>query len=150
MAAKKNFYPALIILLLGSFGGFSVWAAMRAAEAKPQVTDADYYSKGLRYTSTLLEKKAAAVLGWTVSTELKGRTLLFHLSDKQGQPVSAAKGSLSLYLPTDSSSVSLPLHEVGPGIYQLQLSVGMAGEMSARLEFEYNGALLNRQLLLNL
>ena len=63
---------------------------MRAAEAKPQVTDADYYSKGLRYTSTLLEKKAAAVLGWTVSTELKGRTLLFHLSDKQGQPVSAA------------------------------------------------------------
>lgn len=150
MGVKNNIYPALILLLLGSFLCFSVWAAMRAAVAKPQVTDSDYYSKGLKYTSTLLEKQAAAVLGWTVSTELKGRSLLFHLNDKQGRPVSAAKGSLSLYLPTDSSSVSLPLHELDPGIYQLQLSSGMAGEMSARLEFEHDGALLSRQLLLNL
>jgi hypothetical protein len=57
---------------------------------------------------------------------------------------------LYLYLPADAASVSLPLQEVAPGIYQLHLTNGMTGEMSARLEFERDGALLNRRLLLNL
>jgi nitrogen fixation protein FixH len=150
MFAKKNIYTGLIILLLAGFLCFSVWAALQAAAAKPQVTDADYYSKGLKYTSTLLERQAAVVLGWTVATELQGRTLLFRLSDKQGQPVSAARGALFLYLPADASSVSLPLQEIDPGIYQLHLTADMTGEMNARLEFERDGARINRQLLLNL
>ena len=70
MSAKKNFYPLLILLLLGSFLCFSTWSAMRAVDAGPEVTDADYYSKGLKYSSTILEKRAAAVLGWKVSTQL--------------------------------------------------------------------------------
>ena len=55
MATKKNSYPLLILLLIGSFLCFSVWSAMRAIDAGPEVTDADYYSKGLRYNSTLLD-----------------------------------------------------------------------------------------------
>ncbi|MBW2689646.1 MAG: FixH family protein [Deltaproteobacteria bacterium] len=150
MAAKKNFYPLLILLLLGSFIFFSVWSGMRAVNLGPQVTDPDYYSKGLKYSSTLVEKRAAMVLGWTVSTRLVGRTLQFSLSDKQGQPVRAAKGALFMYLPESESSIRFPLQEVDAGLYQLNLTTNMTGEMTARLEFERDGARLNRQLLLNL
>ena len=103
MAAKKNFYPILILLLIGSFLCFSLWSAMRAANMGPQVSDADYYSKGLRYSSTMVEKRAATVLGWKVSTRLIGRTLEFRLDDKEGRPVKSAKGVLFLYLPDKAS-----------------------------------------------
>jgi nitrogen fixation protein FixH len=150
MAAKKNPYPLFILLLLGSFLCFSIWAAMRAAESGPQVTDADYYSKGLKYTSTLLERKAAITLGWKVSTQLVGRDLQFHLNDRDGQPVRSAKGVLFLYRQEAASSIQFPLQEVDLGVYQLSLTDSMTGEMSARVEFEHNGARLSRQLLLNL
>lgn len=150
IALKKNFYPLLILLLLGSFLCFSFWSAMRAVNLGPQVSDADYYSKGLKYSSTLVEKRAAVVLGWAVSTRLVGRTLEFHLSDKLGQPVRAAKGALFLYLPEHTASIRFPLQEIDSGIYHLNLTAVMTGEMTARLEFERGGARLNRQLLLNL
>ncbi len=150
MAAKKNFYPILLLLLIGSFLCFSVWSAMRAANMGPQVTDADYYSKGLRYSSTMIEKRAATVLGWKVSTQLIGRTLEFHLVDKKGRPVKSAQGGLFLYLPDKTSSIRFPLQETAAGVYQLNLTSSMTGEMNARLEFEHDGARLNRQLLLNL
>lgn len=150
MTAKKNLYPALIVLLLVSFLGFSAWSALRAAAAKPQVTDADYYSKGLKYTSTLLEKQAAVALGWTVTTRMEGRTVEFHLSDKQGRPVAAAQGALFLHLAETPASTSFPLEEIAPGTYRLQLTADMTGEMNARLEFARDGARLNRQILLNL
>lgn len=150
MTAKKNFYPFLILLLISSFLCFSVWSAMRAADLGPQVTDADYYSKGLRYSSTMVEKRAATVLGWKVSTQLIGRTLEFHLEDKDGRPVKSARGVLFLYLPDKASSKRFPLQEIAAGIYQLDLISSMTGEMNARLEFELEGARLNRQLLLNL
>jgi nitrogen fixation protein FixH len=149
MTVKKNIYPILILLLLGSFLGFSTWSAMRAAKAKPQVTDADYYSKGLKYTSTLLEKQTAAALGWTVTTEMDGPIVQFHLSDKSGQPVEAATGILYLYLATPQSHISVPLEEIAPGIYQLHLTDNMTGEMNARLEFARDGARMNRRVLLN-
>lgn len=147
---KKNLYPAFIALLLGSFICFLAWSAMRASDSGPQITDRDYYSKGLRYTSTLLEEKAATALGWQVSTQLSGRILQFHLSDKQGEPVRAAKGVITLYIKEEKSSVPFPLQEIDAGIYQLNLNDRMTGELSARLEFELDGARMNRQLLLNL
>ena len=150
MTAKKNIYPTLILLLIGSFLCFSVWSAMRAADLGPQVTDTDYYSKGLRYSSTVVEKRAASVLGWKVTTQLIGRTLEFHLDDKEGQPVRSAEGVLSLYLSEQASSIRFNLQEIAPGVYKLDLTPSMKGEMTARLEFESNGARLNRQLLLNL
>lgn len=150
MLIKTFLYPLLILLLLGSFLGFSIWSAMRAVESGPEVTDADYYSKGLKYTSTLVEKRAAITRGWTVSTLLTGRTLQFHLSDKRGLPVRSAQGAIFLYLPETASSTKFPLQEVNPGVYQINLTTGMTGEMNARLEFAYDGALMNRQLLLNL
>ena len=147
---KTNLYPAFILLMIASFVGFLAWSAMRASDSGPQVTDADYYSKGLRYTSTVLEKRAAAVLGWRVDTQLSGRTLRLHLSDKEGQPVSSAKGVIAIYMRNRGETISFPLQEVSAGIYQMHLTDSMTGEMTARVEFERDGARLNRQLLLNL
>ncbi len=150
MKTKNNLYPYLILLLLGSFLCFSVWAALRAADSGPQVTDADYYSKGLRYNATLVEKRAASVLGWKVATRLVGRSLEFHLSDKEGRPVESAQGTLLVYLTEERSNQVFPLQEIGSGVYQMNLSDRMTGETNARLEFEKDGARLSRQLLLNL
>lgn len=150
MTDKKNIYPFLILLLLGSFLCFSVWSAKRAVDSGPEVTDTDYYSKGLKYSSTVLEKRAAAVLGWDVSTQLVDRTLEFRLSDKDGQPVRSAKGVIFLYLEGSATSRRLPLQEVSAGTYILNLTANMKGSINARLDFEYDGARLNRLLLLNL
>ena len=147
---RTNLYPIFILLMIGSFIGFLAWSAMRASDSGPQVTDADYYSKGLRYTSTVLEKRAAAVLGWRVDTQLSGRTLRLHLSDKEGQPVSSAKGVIAIYMRNRGKTISFPLQEVSAGTYQMHLTDSMTGEMTARVEFERDGARLNRQLLLNL
>ena len=150
MATHRNFYPVFIVCAIISFLCFLGWSAMRAADSGPEVTDADYYSKGLRYTSTLLEKKAAETLGWTISTELTGHALIFTLKDKHGQPVKQASGVLDLFLSDKGKSVSYPLQEVAEGVYLLNLQDSMTGEISARLEFRHNGARLSRQLLLNL
>ena len=147
---KTNLYPIFILLMIGSFIGFLTWSAMRASDSGPQVTDADYYSKGLRYTSTVLEKRAAAVLGWRVDTQLSGRTLRLHLSDKEGQPVSSAKGVIAIYMRNLGETISFPLQEVSGGTYQIHLTDSMTGEMTAQVEFERDGVRLNRQLLLNL
>lgn len=150
MSTKKNSSPFFIILLIGCFLAFSAWSAMRAIDEGPEVTDADYYSKGLRYSSTLLEKKAAEVLGWEVKTRQVERTLEFRLIDKDGKPVEKARGEIFLYLKGANSNKQLPLQETSPGIYTFNLNAEMRGEMNARLEFEQNGARINRHLLLNL
>ena len=149
-SAKKNYYPALIILLLAGFLSFLGWSAMRAADSDPQVTDADYYSKGLKYSSTLLEKQAAQALGWKISSRLERRTLRFHLNDSRKQPVKGAHGTLSLFLPDTSERVTLPLHEDNDGSYLVKLPDSLLGEVGARVEFEHRGARIGRQLLLNL
>lgn len=150
MTTQKNLYPYFIFLAIISFIVFLAWSAMRASESGPEVTDADYYSKGLRYTSTILEKKAATSLGWTITTELSNRTLSITLTDKSGTPVQAANGLILFFLPETSERVRFPLEETNPGRYQFNLMSNLKGELSARIEFEREGARINRQLLLNL
>ncbi|MDH3998780.1 MAG: FixH family protein [Desulfuromonadales bacterium] len=146
----KNIYPALILLLLGSFLAFSVWSALRAANYGPRVSDADYYSKGLKYSSTQLEKRAAVSLGWRLLMQQQEQTLNFRLADKHGAPVTKATAALYLYLPGNESQIDLALTETSPGDYQLTLEKELSGQISARLEFEHDGARLSRQLLLSL
>ncbi len=150
MSKNKNFYPAFILFTIGGFICFLAWSALQAANSGPKVTDADYYSKGLRYTSTLLEKKAAEALGWEVSTHLEDHTLQFQLQNKEKQPVTSAKGTITFYQRGASAKFALPLEEVGEGIYQLELTSELTGTINAHLEFERDGARLKRQLLLNL
>ena len=89
-------------------------------------------------------------VGWRVDAHLSGRTLRLQVSDKQGKPISSAKGIVSIYMRNRGETISFPLREVSAGTYQLQLTDSMTGEMTARVEFERDGARLNRQLLLSL
>jgi nitrogen fixation protein FixH len=148
-AKKRNIYPPLILLLLGAFLLFSTWSAFQAAGLGSEVTDAEYYSKGLKYNTTMVEKRAAIVLGWNLSTRLEGRTLEFSLTDRDGGVVDRATGFIYLAIPDAAENINLPLKEIAAGLYQVTLSKDFSGAIQARLEFELDGARLNRQLLLN-
>jgi nitrogen fixation protein FixH len=145
----KHFYPAMIILLLGTFLVFSGWSAYRAATRSSQITDRDYYSKGLKFNATLVEKRAASVLGWQLRSELLAHTLHIRLLDGQGLPVSGAVGKLVFHQPQEKSSRFLRLHEAAPGAYLAELPGDLKGGIPIRIDFERSGARVNRQLLLN-
>jgi nitrogen fixation protein FixH len=148
MNSSKNI-PWFLVLIGSGFLLLMAWSIFLAGQRTSAVIDRDYYSHGLRYNETLLERQAAAALGWRLSTELKGRTLIVHLVDKLGRPVSSARGALYLSKASDPSGEVLMLQEIAPGLYQTHLATGISGEINARLEFRRDGALLNRQLLLN-
>jgi nitrogen fixation protein FixH len=147
---KKNMYPPLILLLIGGFLIFSLWSALQATGLGSKVTDADYYSKGLKYNTTQVEKRAAEVLGWSLETKLIGRNLEFRLTDQEGGDVDRATGTLYLAIPGTAENIHLPMQEVSSGYYQVNLGDNINGTIQARLELERDGARLNRQLLLNL
>lgn len=147
---KKIIAPFIITGMIGGFILFLVWAALQAKNFGPRITDPDYYSKGLRYNTTLVEKRAASVLGWTLQSAITDNRLEINLRDKDQQPVPNAVGLLFLYLHNDAKSLPTPLQELAPGVYIGPLPPGFQGELRARVEFNVNGARLNRDLLLNL
>ncbi|MHB8809680.1 MAG: FixH family protein [Desulfobulbaceae bacterium] len=146
---KTNWYPTMIGLLVSGFLIFLAWSAFQAAGPGSRVTDADYYSKGLKYNTTRVEKRAAEVLGWNLETRLDGRILEFRLADRKSGKVDRAIGTLYLAIP-GAEDIRLPLQEAAPGQYRVNLGEGISGAIQARLELERNGARLSRQLLLNL
>ncbi|PLX96217.1 MAG: hypothetical protein C0619_00035 [Desulfuromonas sp.] len=148
--SDKNFYKPLILLLLFAFLIFSGWSAWQASSRGSEVTDRDYYSKGLKYNSTIVEKRAAEVLGWTLSSEINDQTLRFSLNDKDNQAVSGARGIIYLFPPKNPKGLQYHLSESSPGTYTFPVPQEYQGTLRARLTFERNGAKLNRQLQLNL
>lgn len=149
-ATKKKLYPAMIILLIGGFLLFSGWAALRAKGLGSRVADAEYYSKGLRYNTSQVEKRAAEVLGWNLASQLQGRDLEFRLSDRSGGGVTRATGTLYLAIPGAAENLHLPVQELASGNYRVKLADNLTGSIPARLELVREGVRLNRQLLLNL
>ncbi len=147
---KTNIYPTFILLLLGSFLIFLAWSGLQAGGAGSKVTDRDYYSKGLKYNTTMVEKRAAEVLGWNLETRLTEHLLEFHLTDQEGNGVDRAMGTIYLAIPETAENIQLPLEEIASGHYQVDFGNNINGTIQARLELEREGARLNRQLLLNL
>ena len=146
----KNFYPTMIICLLGIFILFSIWSAFQASTQGTQVTDRDYYSKGLKYNSTMVEKRAATSLGWDIKTVLNKHLLSIQLTDGSKTPVENANGVLHLNSRPDTDLLKIVLSEQPPGQYSAKLPTHLQGELTVRVEFEHEGARLNRQLLINL
>lgn len=147
---RRNIYPYFIVLLLGTFLVFLFWSGNRAATRGSRITDPDYYSKGLKYNTTLVEKKAASVLGWQLHSNLQDYHLRVTLLDSDHQPVTGAHGILLLHDAKHNRSESHTLQESSAGLYQLLLPTQLSGQLQARIEFECDGARLNRQLLISL
>lgn len=146
----KNFYPTMIICLLGTFVLFLIWSAFQASTQGTQVTDLDYYSKGLKYNSTQVEKRAAASLGWKLQTELLHGQLQIRLQDGNDQAVRGANGQLTLYSRPGVDLLRLQLSEIEAGHYQTDFPAELKGEVTLRIDFERDGARINRQLLITI
>lgn len=147
---RKNRSPLIIMLLIGSFIVFLGWSARQAATRGSDITDRDYYSKGLKYNSTLIEKNAASALGWQVDVALQEQSLDIFLRDRQNQPVTSGEATLYLYQTSTSAPLELRLAEVRPGTYRLVLPGNLSGEIRGRLDIHREGARINRNLLLSL
>lgn len=141
--------PWIIALMIAGFIVFLLWSAFQASHRGSEIIDRDYYSKGLKYNTTLLEKQAASVLGWAVSFALDQHTLAVRLVDQQRQPVTGGAATLFLYQAKAEAPLAIPLTETQPGTYQSSLPGQLSGELRARLDFHRQGARINRQLLLN-
>ena len=142
------FWPSAIVLLIFFFLSLTAWSIHRATIGVSSVTNPRYYSHGLKYNQTLVEKEAATALGWNLETSLDGRTLLFHLSDSSGQAVSGAQGGITLFDAERQSNHAL--RETAPGIYVTEIPVDPGTHVSARIDLRRRGASLSRALLLNL
>ncbi len=145
----NNPYVLLILLLLGSFVFFSLWSARQAATRGSRISDPAYYSKGLKYNHTQVEKRAAASRGWQLKTEVVKNQLCFRLFNKQHQSISRASGELTLFLGEKDQVLRLPTTETEPGTYLVKLPAGISGSVQARIEFNQQGVTLSRQLLVN-
>lgn len=142
-------YRLLIALLLGAFLLFSGWAAYRAVVMKSSVADADYYTKGLRYSVARAEAQAASDLGWQLATDLKQRQLILRLSDRNQLLVANAAGTC-IRLSPPAGLATIPLQEDPAGIYTLTLPLEWRGETLLLVDFSHEGAHFSRRLLLNL
>jgi nitrogen fixation protein FixH len=147
---RSRHIPWLIVLLGVGFTAFTAWSFYRAAVGTSTVTDADYYSHGLRYNQTLLEQRAADSLGWQVAVSRQGNALIATLGDGNRQPVNAAWGMLTIFRADRPQPQRLPLQESSPGRYQTMLPPELTGELAAEVAFERAGARLQRRLLLAL
>ena len=145
---KKNIYPPMIFLLIGGFLIFSAWSAFQAAEFGSTVTDADYYSKGLKYNRTRIEAQAAEAMGWRVSSSLEKHQLTVTLNTDDNQPISGCLGEVVVF--NNEQRFSLPLQENSPGDYTAEIPVDLAGSLTGDLLLQRDGARINRRLLINL
>jgi nitrogen fixation protein FixH len=137
----------LIFALMAGFVLMSTWSFYRAAKGTSAVTDRDYYSHGLRYNQTLLERQAAASLGWQVVTQLDGRILTIRLHDRDQRGVTGATGTLTLLGAGPLSNQEFVLREIAAGSYQTELPVALHGQLSAEMAFHRDGARLSKRLL---
>ena len=143
-----NRWPHLLLILGLLFLGVTGWSVYRSATGGSAVTDRHYYSHGLRYNDSLLEKKAAESLGWQVTVSLQNGFLASRLTGKDGQPV--VGGDARLVIPArNRSSITLLLTEDAAGRYGVNLPGELQGEIQAVLTFSRSGATLRRPLLLN-
>lgn len=142
--------PWLIILLGIGFLALTGWSIYLAARGASAVTDADYYSHGLRYNQTLLEQKAAVSLGWDAAPEIHDRRVTIQLRDRDQRGVAGAHGTLAILKSGKPQDRILAFTEIGPGIYQAEFPAGTQGEQPVEVTFQRDGASLSKRLLFSL
>jgi len=144
---KRTPVPWSIIILGIFFAALMGWSILKAARDSSSVIDSDYYRHGLRFNQTLLERQAAASLGWETRVSLDDSTLNVRLSDRDLKPVAGAHGELLLRACGNVTSRTLPLREQKPGHYTTELPSSVTGECTADVFFDRSGAHLQKRLL---
>ena len=145
----RNIWSLLLLLLALLFIGVTGWSIYRAGTQVSGVTDANYYSHGLKYNNTRVEQQAAESLGWSLNTTLEERRLQVRLQDRDGKAVAGASGDVTLYQVRSGNPTILSLVELSPGLYTTRLPSELRGEITARLHMVRDGAQLSRSLMFN-
>jgi nitrogen fixation protein FixH len=147
---KLKQIPWLPLLIGGGFCVLMLWSIFLASQRTSAVIDRDYYSHGLRYNESLLERQAAATIGWTTSTRLLGRTLITEVRDRDHEPVTRAHGTLKLLESAGKPTRQFVLDEIEPGSFQVELPADLHGEQPVEIQFDLAGARLSKRLLVTL
>jgi nitrogen fixation protein FixH len=149
-AARTTHWPKIIIGLILFFLLLTGWSVYRAAKGVSEVTNPRYYSHGLKYNDTLIEREAAEGLGWQVGISLTDGRMEVRLTGRDGHPVAKAQAEVALYRADAKEQSLLHLAEESDGLYVATLPEDLSGSLSARLQINRMGAGLSRSLLLNL
>ena len=143
---RPGWWPLPFLLLL--FLGITAWSVYRAAVGVSAVTDPQYYSHGLRYEDTVLERRNAAAQGWIMKARLDGDELTIRLGDGKGTPVSGAV--CEILLRPGGHPRRLGLVERTAGRYTVHLPPPReASPVQASLDCRLAGAAVHRTLLIN-
>lgn len=148
MKKTRKPIPFYLVALLVIFLAFLAWSARQAITDGARITDRDYYSKGLRYNTSEVERRAAASLGWRITPQLAAHTLSLTVSDREQRPVVNADVELTLMLTGHQQTI--PLEEQAAGRYRVVLPEQLRGEIHALYVVQLEGTRLERNLLINL
>ncbi|BCR03414.1 hypothetical protein DESUT3_04830 [Desulfuromonas versatilis] len=148
--SRRNPWPLWLLLLGAFFLTLTAWSVYRASTRGSAVTDPGYYSHGLRFNDSLLERQAAEGLGWSVATAVQDGWIRVRLSGRDGLPVAGGAGEVVIFRVRTGSETRLVLHELSPGEYGAPLPGGLRGEFPAEMSLGRDGARVSRRLQLNL
>ena len=139
---SKKWLGILIGMILAGISGSLVLISI-TFKNKPNLVDKDYYEKGRRLESTILQQmEARQALGWDMQLQipstLVGETITYLLGssgtyrfsvlDKTGSGLTGAQVMLFAYRPSDSKAdIAVKMSEVSAGNYQAQLNLPLQG-----------------------
>lgn len=118
-----------------------------AVTTSPGLVSKDYYERGRyneqHYMQRVSERKA---LGWTARLEVPeeiriGTEQVYRvaIADRVGEPLRGAEVILNAFRPADAKAdFSLPLVEVGAGIYQVPVGFGLKGTWDLLIDIKQN------------
>lgn len=124
------------LALIGTVLAVNVTMITLAVTTNPGLVSKDYYERGRYNERHYLQRVAArSALGWSANLELPASIQLGALQtyrivvvDQVGEPLRGAEVVLNAFRPSDAKAdFSLPLEEVGAGIYQVAVEFQLKG-----------------------
>jgi len=131
---KKGFHWPLIIVafLLGDMIAMGITVAVSSGDPSHYVIP-DYYQKAVKHDEVIAQERHRLELGWALTVAratptADGVDVDFELMGRDRQPVLGAKGTVEAFHQARAARAqSLPLEDVGAGIYRAHIPVRKAG-----------------------
>ena len=139
---SKKWLAVLIGMIIFGISGSVVLLSITMNNG-PNLVDKDYYEKGRKFESTILQQmEASKALGWEMQlhipsplvgdgiTYLLGSSGTYHFAMKNisGQPIQGAQVTLFAYRPSDSKvDFKVTMYEVAAGDYQGTVNFPLEG-----------------------
>lgn len=149
--AMRNPWVLGGLLLIGTVLTVNIAMITLAVTTNPGLVSQDYYERG-RYNERHYQQRVAerSALGWTASLEVPasihlGATQTYRIAivDNVGEPLRGAQVSLNAFRPADAKAdFTLPLEEVGAGIYEGAVEFGLKGIWDLLIDVKQEGKAL--------